>query len=109
MDGFNVQIAEFEYPFPSKLFEQELTSEGIRFKQFPRTAVEAGVQWHVFFIQNSDYKRAFEIKEKIDKQNVQTELKHLHPIRKILAYISLTLILVYVIYKAIGLINDLNF
>ena len=94
-----MQIAEFEYPFPSKIFEQELSNAGIRFKSYLRNVTEIGVDTHIYYIQNSDFDKAFAIKERVEKENAESELKHLHPARKIIAYITLLLILIYIIYS----------
>nr|WP_299385411.1 hypothetical protein [Allomuricauda sp.] len=108
MEDYTVQIAEFEYPFPSQLLEQQLTEAGVAFRSFNSSATEAGIMGKVYFVKSTDASKAFEIREKIDSENAKAEIRHMHPYRKILAYVSLILILLYVIYSAIGFINDLN-
>ncbi len=104
MEKFDVQIAEFEHPFPSKIFEQELDNDGIEFKQYPRNMTELGMDIHVYYVQNSDFDKAFAIKEKVERENAESEFKHTHPAWKILAYITLLLILIYVIYTILDVV-----
>jgi len=35
----------------------------------------------------------------VDKENAESEQKHVHPIRKIISYLGILIFLVYVFYK----------
>ena len=104
MDDFDIQIAEFSYPFPSKSFELELNNANIEFREFIKSSSEGGMDSCVYYINNRDLEKAIEIKTKVDRENAGLELKYIHPARKIFAYISLALIFIYILYKASDLI-----
>ena len=101
MKDFTSQVAEFASPFPSKIFEQELDKVGIQYHSFNNSSGDGGLDSVIFFVDSRDFNEAFQLKEKVDKENAASELRHMHPARKILSYFFLLLIVVYVLYKFI--------
>jgi hypothetical protein len=99
MEDFSSQIAEFASPFPSKIFEQELDNAYIKYRSHNKSSGDGGLDSTIFFVNSKDFDEAFQLKEKVDKENAESELKHIHPARKILSYFFLFTIIVYIIYK----------
>jgi len=99
------QIAEFTYPFPAKIFEKELRENNIEFDTFLKSSTE-GFDTTLYYVERIDFDKAFKLKEKVDKENVTSELKHLHPWRKVIAYIGLLFILYLLIENIIKLFNE---
>lgn len=104
MIDLNTQIAEFTCPFPSKIFEAELERQNIKFRQMKKASYEGGSDSCVYYVNHSDVEEALEIKEKVNKENAISELKYVHPIRKIFAYFSLVVIVVYLLYRVYELL-----
>lgn len=100
-----VQIAEFTHPFPSKIFEKELVENDIEFDTFLKSSSE-GFDSTLFYVERIDFEKAFELKEKIDRENTASEIKHHHPLRKVIAYIGLLFILYFLIEKIIKLFDE---
>lgn len=95
----NTQIAEFSFPFPAKIFEEELSNAGIPYRILNRDSYEGGSGLCIFYIFNSDFEKAFSIKEKVEKENAISELNYMHPVKKFFPYIGLLLLVIYVLFK----------
>ena len=105
MKDFNKQIAEFAFPFPSTEFEIELKKNGIKYRKQIKESYEGGTDSCIFYTKTSDFDIAFKIKNKVDKENAKLELKYTHPLIKNLAYLLLTLIIIYIVYKIFNFLN----
>lgn len=101
-----IQVAEFAFPFPAKIYEKELSENNIDFETFIKSSGEGGFDTTIFYVKNLDFEKASDLKEKVDKENVTSELKHLHPIRKVIAYVGLLFVLYLLITNVIKLFND---
>ncbi|MEP3210155.1 MAG: hypothetical protein ABJN95_13230 [Maribacter sp.] len=99
MKELNVKIAELLAPFPAKAFEKELIENGIRFREISRINGDGGFSYIVYFVGSDDVQKALAIREKIEKENVESEEKFTPPFRKILAYIGLLFIVLFFGYK----------
>lgn len=99
MSELTYLVAEMEYPFPAKFLEREFLNNNIEFKQIERDSYEGDIGTTLFYIHEKDKVKAIQLKDLIDKENAKSELQHIKPIEKVLAYIVLFLIAVYLIYK----------
>jgi len=101
-----IQVAEFAFPFPAKIYEKELVENHIDFDTFIKSSGERGFDVTIFYVKDLDFERAYDLKEKVDKENATSELKHLHPIRKVIAYVGLLFVIYLLISNVIKLFND---
>lgn len=101
MNELDVQIADLSAPFPAKIFEKELLENGIRFREMSGTIGEGGFPSAVYYICSKDVEKATLIRERMDRKNAESEEKFRHPIRKILAYVGLIFILIFLGYKLV--------
>ena len=101
-----VQVAEFAFPFPSKIFEKELLDKNIDFKIFNKPSAEGGADSCVFFVSQSDFEIASEIREKVDKENADAEQKYRHPFVKVIGYVGLLPVLYYLIKKILEIFEN---
>lgn len=92
-------VAEFASPFPSKIFEAELERHHIEFRQMTKASFEGGSDLCIFYVRNLDFDKAFVLREKVEKENAISEIKYMHPVREIIAYISLFLLVILLVYK----------
>ena len=93
-----MQIADLSYPFPAQVFEKELNKHGVPYKEIPKTNVDHGFSSRIYFVDAEDVEKAKNIKERIEVENAESEEKFRHPTLKILAYIVLILIAVYLTF-----------
>jgi len=101
LNELNVQIADLPAPFPAKIFEKELLENGIRFREMSKTNGDGGFPSVVYFVCSEDVERVTLIREKIDRENAKSEENYRHPSRKILAYLGLFLIVIFLGYKLV--------
>ncbi|WP_250432866.1 hypothetical protein [Hanstruepera flava] len=99
MNELTYLVAEMSYPFPAKFLERELLNNNIEFKQIERDSYEGDIGSTLFYIHEKDIDKAKQIKDVIVKENAESELQHIQPIKKVFAYVALLLIAVYLIYK----------
>jgi hypothetical protein len=98
-----VQIATFNYPFPSENFKTELINSEIEFQEYQINESESVIS--VFSVKKDDIKRVTFIKEKIDIENSISELKHKNKLAIKLAYIAIIAILAHTIYQVYSFIR----
>jgi len=77
MDDFNTQMVEFGFAFPSKIFQEELKKRRIGYRPQQKDSFQRGMGSAVFYIRSSDFEKALEIREKVDRENasVKSRLK----------------------------------
>ncbi len=98
MEKLSEQIADLGYPFPAQFFEQELIKNEVPFREITKTNADSSFSSRVYFVGIEDIEKANSIKNSIEIDNAKSEEKFRNPIRKILAYIVLILIAIYVIF-----------
>ena len=101
-----VQVAEFAFPFPAKIFEKELMDNNVDFETFTKSSGEGGSDACIFYVSQLDFEIAFKIREKVDKENADAELKHQHPIVKVIGYAGLLLVFYLLIKNVLKLFSS---
>lgn len=54
---------------------------------------------HIYYIRNEDFDRAFIIKNKIEKEEAEYEIKNRHLFVKVLPYMAFILFVLYAVFK----------
>lgn len=98
-----VQVAEFNFPFPSENYKTELIESGIEFKEYQINESESILS--VFSVKEVDFDKAGSIKERVDIENSVSELKHKSKLAISLAYLAIIAILVFTIYQVYSFIR----
>lgn len=94
-----MQVAEFGYPFPAKIFEKELFEQGIQFREIEKNNSEGGFSSAIYYVSLKDVEKTIQIRSNVERENGQSEENFRHPILKILAYLGLFFILGYATYR----------
>ncbi len=92
MDEFTVMVAEFGSPFPSKVFEMELSNIDIEYRIFQKQSSEGGIDSNVFYVKSEDVEKAIEIRERVEKEDEQSKIKYRHPIVKVIGYLGIAFV-----------------
>ena len=98
-----VQVAEFNFPFPSENYKTELIESGIEFKEYQINENESILS--VFSVKEVDFDKASSIKERVDIENSVSELKRKHKVTISLAYLAIIVILIFAIYQVCSFIR----
>ena len=99
-----VQIVDFFFFFPAKVFENELLNNNIDFERNHMTFTEGG-EYVVYYVDDVDAEVALNLKEKINREDAELQIKYTHPMRKVIAIVGLALVIVYIIHEIIKIIN----